>query len=33
MIKEKDFLNWKHIPTKQNPADLGSRGSNVGKLG
>ena len=32
-IKEKGFTNWKYIPTKQNPADLDSRGCNVDKLG
>ena len=31
-IKEKDFINWKYVPTKQNPADLGSRGCDIGKL-
>ena len=32
-IKEQGFISWKHVPTKQNPADLGSRGCNIGKLG
>ena len=32
-IKEKSFINWKYVPTKQNPADLGSRRCNIGKLG
>ena len=32
-IKEKGFMNWKDVPTKQNPADLGSRGCDIGKLG
>ena len=32
-IKEKGFINWKYIPTNQNPADLGSRGCDIGKLG
>ena len=25
-------MNWKYASTKQNPADLGSRGCDVGKL-
>ena len=31
-IKEKSFINWKYVPTKQNPADIGSRGCDRGKL-
>ena len=25
-IREKDFIKWYYVPTKENPADLGSRG-------
>ena len=32
-IKEKSFINWKYVPAKQNPADLGSRRWEIGKLG
>ena len=32
-IKEKGFINWKYVPRKQNPADLGSWGCDIGKLG
>ena len=28
-IQEKDFIQWRHIPTHENPADLGSRGGKV----
>ena len=31
-IKEKGFINWKYVPTKQNPADLGSSCCYIGKL-
>ena len=23
-ISEKDFINWRHVPTDRNPADIGS---------
>ena len=25
-IREKDFIKWYYVPTKENPADIGSRG-------
>lgn len=28
-IREKDYIQWRHIPSKDNPADLGSRGGHV----
>ena len=31
-IKEKDVINWKYVPTNQNPADLGSRGCDISKI-
>ena len=31
-IKEKGFINWKYVPTKQNPADLGSWVCDIDKL-
>ena len=32
-IKYKGFRNWKYVPSKQNSADLGSRGCDIDKLG
>ena len=32
MIKEKGFINWKYVPTKQNLADLGSWGCDICQL-
>ena len=31
-ILEREFIAWKYAPTKQNPTDIGSRGSPVRKL-
>ena len=30
-IQEKE-INWRHVPTEKNPADVGSRGGDVGRL-
>ena len=30
-IREKE-INWRHVPTKENPADMGNRGGDVGRL-
>ena len=31
-IKQNDYIKWKYVPTKQNPADIGIRGSFISKL-
>ena len=30
-IQEKE-INWRHVPTEENPADVGSRGGDVSRL-
>ena len=32
-IKEKEFIEWRHVPTELNPADVASRGAYSHKLG
>ena len=31
-ILEKEYIKWYYVPTKQNPADIGSRGSLLNKI-
>ena len=31
-IREKDFINWRHVPTDRNTADIGSQGCSVDKI-
>ena len=31
-IREQDFINWRHVPTNRNPADIGSRGCSADKI-
>ena len=31
-IRDKEFIRWKHVPGKENPADVGSRGGKVKEL-
>ena len=31
-IREKEFINWYYVPTKENPADIGSRGSLIANI-
>ena len=31
-IKQHDYIKWQYVPTKQNPAFIGSRGSLISKL-
>ena len=28
-IREKEFINWYYVPNKENPAEIGSRGSLI----
>ena len=28
-IKERDHIHWHHVPTEDNPADIGSRGGST----
>ena len=31
-IRDKDYIEWRHVGTDQNPADVGSRGCEADKL-
>ena len=31
-IREKDFINWRHVPTDRNPADIENHGCSVNKI-
>ena len=31
-IREKDFIEWRHVGASQNPADIGTRGCGGDKL-
>ena len=31
-ILERDHISWQYVPTRDNPADLGSRGSLLTKI-
>ena len=31
-IKQNDYIKWQYVPIKQNPADIGSRGSLISKF-
>eukprot|EP00794_Sanderia_malayensis_P005856 gene5856-biopygen4856 len=32
LIREKHYINWRHVRTGENPADIGSRGEKASKL-
>ena len=32
-ILNNEFIEWKYVPTKQNPEDIGNRGIPISKLG
>ena len=32
LIREKSYINWRHVRTSENPADIGSRGEKASKL-
>ena len=31
-IQEKQYIQWRHVPTAENPADVGSRGGSIDQL-
>ena len=31
-IRQNDYIKWQYVPTRHNPADIGSRGSLTSKL-